>query len=122
VPHAKLLRKERAVNPDERLLCRVDAVPPGRLVQVNAASGEAWCVARDGDEWFACQASCPHQGVPLCEAHLEGGVLTCLEHLWQWDLRRGGVPLGRAEQPLRVIPLQRVGDDLLLVQPKVVTA
>jgi nitrite reductase/ring-hydroxylating ferredoxin subunit len=51
---------------------------------------------------YACQATCPHKGLPLCDAHFDGGVLTCLEHLWQWDLREGGAPRGPARAPLTV--------------------
>jgi toluene monooxygenase system ferredoxin subunit len=49
---------------------------------------------------FACQASCPYKGLPLCDAHFDGNVLTCLEHLWQWDLRDSGAPRGHAHVPL----------------------
>jgi toluene monooxygenase system ferredoxin subunit len=43
------------------------------------------------------QAICPHQEVALCEGLFDGTVLTCHQHLWQWDIR-SGAPMGIAER------------------------
>jgi toluene monooxygenase system ferredoxin subunit len=32
---------------------------------------------------------CAHQGVPLSLGRLEGGVLTCSAHAWQYDVASG---------------------------------
>src|SRR5688572_32715694 len=40
-------------------------------------------IANSGDEYFAVQATCPHQDVPLCEGIYDGSVLVCHQHLWQ---------------------------------------
>lgn len=37
----------------------------------------------------AYQAECPHESVQLMEGVFDGEVLTCLEHLWQFDARTG---------------------------------
>ena len=97
-------------------LCRVDELPsPDRLAKVVAADGTAWCVVGDGDGWLATQASCPHRGRDLSVCGIvEDGVLTCLGHLWQWNLREGGAALGAAERPLRVVRLALRGDALHL--------
>ena len=52
-----------------------------------------------GTEFFACQAACPHTDVPLADGIHDGKVLTCLEHMWQFDLRTGAA-LGDAEAPV----------------------
>ena len=96
----------------DTFVCRIGEVPAGGLLEVTVAGGEPLCVARDGDQWWACQGRCPHQGQPLCNAHLEGGVLTCLEHLWQWDLRAGGMAIGLAEEGLKMVAITRLGDEL----------
>jgi nitrite reductase/ring-hydroxylating ferredoxin subunit len=95
-------------------LCRVDTLAHSdRPMKVVAADRTPWCVLRDGDQWMAIEASCPHRGrdMSVCGV-LEDGVLTCLGHLWQWNLRDGGSPLGMAERPLRVVRLVRHGDAL----------
>ena len=35
----------------------------------------------------------------MCEGLYDGNVLTCHQHLWQWDIKTGA-PLGLAEAPL----------------------
>jgi nitrite reductase/ring-hydroxylating ferredoxin subunit len=43
-----------------------------------------------GDQVFACNNRCPHEGYPLCEGHLAAdGVLTCQWHNWKFDLASG---------------------------------
>lgn len=37
----------------------------------------------------AYQAECPHQSIPLAEGIFDGEVLTCNEHLWQFDALTG---------------------------------
>ena len=58
----------------------------------------------------AYEDRCAHQGVPLSEGRLEGGVLTCRAHEWQYDAATGqGLnPCGVA---LRSFPVEvRDGD------------
>lgn len=38
---------------------------------------------------FALSHICPHQGGPLAEGGVEGGVVTCPWHGWQFDVRTG---------------------------------
>ncbi len=99
--------------------------PPGAWRRIGAISdvpaagvrsflvdGIGVLVVRVGDEWLAVQALCPHEGVPLDLGAVEGERLTCLEHMWQFDLR-SGVPLGEeATEGLRTFPVRSEGDDL----------
>jgi toluene monooxygenase system ferredoxin subunit len=48
----------------------------------------------------AFQALCPHETIPLEQGIHDGAVLTCLEHMWQFDIRTGA-PLGEALEGLR---------------------
>lgn len=53
----------------------------------------------------AYEGLCPHQSVRLVEGELEGCVLTCSAHHWQFDLRTGaGVNPARAR--LRSLPVR----------------
>ena len=75
-------------------VCRADEVPDGGLKQFTV-DGTSVVVARAGSEVFACQAVCPHEAVSLEEGVHDGATLTCLEHMWQFDLRTGA-PMGDA--------------------------
>ena len=92
-------------------LCRPEEVPANGLKEVAVDGGPAIVVANAGEEFFACQAACPHTDVPLADGIHDGSVLTCLEHLWQFDLRTGA-PMGDAEGPVRVYPLKRENGEL----------
>ena len=42
-----------------------------------------------GGQIQAYDGVCPHQSQSLVEGELEGGVLTCRAHEWQFDVRTG---------------------------------
>lgn len=96
------------------LICGISDVPVNGLKQFEIVAGEKICVANAGDRFFACQAYCPHEGVALCNGVFDGETLTCLEHLWQWNLREGGGPLGLAEVALKMYDLEIVEDSVCL--------
>jgi toluene monooxygenase system ferredoxin subunit len=94
-------------------ICKRNDVPSDGLKEFRLKDETRICVANAGGTLYACQAACPHQAVALCEGMLDGTILTCLEHLWQWDLRSGEAH-GLAEEPLAVFALEIVGDDVYL--------
>ena len=87
------------------LLCKVSDLRIGGLKQVETGDGRTLCVIHAESGFFACRPYCPHQGVALCEGSVDGTTLTCLDHLWQWDLRTGEM-LGLSEEPLDVYPVE----------------
>ena len=90
-------------------ICKTADVPANSIKQFGNI-----CVVNAGDRFFACQASCPHEGVALCEGVFDGEVLTCLEHLWQWSLRDNGEPRGLAEKALEMHEVEVEGDSVFL--------
>ncbi len=52
-------------------------------------------VFRSGNEIYACNNRCPHEGYPLAEGTLSDGcVLTCNWHNWKFDLSSGETLIG----------------------------
>jgi nitrite reductase/ring-hydroxylating ferredoxin subunit len=47
---------------------------------------------RVGDAVYAIENACPHAGFPLAEGELEGAVVICCAHGWEFDLATGGSP------------------------------
>ncbi|MGD9526561.1 Rieske 2Fe-2S domain-containing protein [Pseudonocardia sp.] len=87
----------------------LDDLWEGDLLEV-AAGGERVLLAHlPGGELRAYQARCPHQEFSLADGDLDGTVLTCAAHLWEFDLHTGeGVnPPGCA---LYRFPVRRDGD------------
>jgi toluene monooxygenase system ferredoxin subunit len=86
------------------------------MAAFDAGEGLKVLIASSGDEYFACQATCPHQDVSLAEGLYDGSVLTCHQHLWQWDIRSGS-PLGLAEMPLDCFKVEVDNDSIYIDTP-----
>jgi toluene monooxygenase system ferredoxin subunit len=98
-------------------VCRADEVPANGLKEVSVAGGPPCVIANAGGEFFACQAACPHTDVPLADGIHDGAILTCLEHMWQFDLRTGAAR-GDAELPLTTYRVKQDSGDLYVwVEP-----
>jgi len=91
-------------------VCRVDEVAANGMKQFTVEDTDI-VVVHAGEEMFAFQALCPHEAVSLAEGIHDGCVLTCLEHMWQFDLRTGA-PMGDAEAGLTGYPLRREGEEV----------
>lgn len=65
------------------------------------------------DGIFALDGMCPHQGGPLGQGHLEGRVVTCPWHGWQFDTATGQHQANPSLRHPR-IPVRVEGDDVFL--------
>lgn len=64
------------------------ALPPGQAALVTV-DGEDVAIFRRGEEIFAIGNQCPHQGGSLGDGLVEGDIVTCPVHGWEFDLRSG---------------------------------
>lgn len=63
--------------------------------------------------FYALDGVCPHQGGPLGKGRLEGCVVTCSWHGWQFDVRTGADQLNsNIKQP--VFDVRVEGEQVLL--------
>lgn len=99
-----------------KFVCRRADVPANGMTAFDAGGGLKVLIASSGGEYFACQATCPHQDVSLAEGLFDGTVLTCHQHLWQWDIRSGS-PLGLAELPLDCFKVEVDNDSIYIDTP-----
>ena len=97
-----------------RRVTAADAVPSQGMKAFLVDGVGVLIVHTGGDEYVAVQTQCPHEMVPLEEGLVQGTTLTCLEHMWQFDLR-SGAPLGEAEEGLRRYPLKNEGGALYVM-------
>ena len=63
-------------------------LPPGELLEI-VRGNDLYAVCNVDGEVRAMAGVCPHHGGPLGQGALEGGVVTCPWHAWQFDSRTG---------------------------------
>ena len=94
----------------------LDALPPGEPVLRKEPGGRRFVCVRAGDQVHALDDRCPHQGYPLSQGDLRGGVLTCAWHNWKFEIATGACSFGG--EPVRRYPTRiedgRVKLDLAL--------
>jgi len=63
-------------------------LPPGAATVVSV-DGERIALFNLGGEIVALGNVCPHEGEPLGEGTVEGDIVICPGHGWEFDLRSG---------------------------------
>lgn len=63
-------------------------VDPGMGV-VSEIEGKSVAIFNVDGSFYAINNICPHKGGPLGEGELEGCVVTCPWHAWQFDVTTG---------------------------------
>jgi nitrite reductase (NADH) small subunit len=76
-------------------VAKVADVAPGSIQQAEAG-GRTIALSNVGGRFHAIDGTCLHRGGPLGEGTLEGTVVTCPWHGWQFDVITGKNPLNPA--------------------------
>ena len=84
--------------------------PRGRTV-VDTATGAIAVFLVEGRPHAVANA-CPHEGNPLVEGEVAGDVLTCVFHLWRFDLETGACLFG--DEPVRRFDARLDGDEIVV--------
>ncbi|HYL61491.1 MAG TPA: Rieske 2Fe-2S domain-containing protein [Candidatus Methylomirabilis sp.] len=63
-------------------------IPPGQIREIRV-NGTSVAVANVDGKFFAINSVCLHHGGPLGEGELEGKMVTCPWHGWQYDVTTG---------------------------------
>lgn len=66
----------------------VAAVTSGKGV-LASVDGRDVAIFRRGEELLAIGNDCPHQGGSLCDGWVEGDIVVCPLHGWEFDMRTG---------------------------------
>lgn len=84
-----------------------DALEQGRIIEI-IIGGTAIAVANVGGTYYAISNACAHADGPLGEGSLDGHLVTCPYHGWQFDVRDGGCKT-HAHAKVATYPVQVVG-------------
>ncbi len=92
---------------------RLKATGTGKLVQVN---GMEIAVFNAGGQFYATSPGCPHEDGPLADGTLDGDVVVCPWHGFDFDLKTGGCLV---DPDLRVAtyPVKVEGGNVLVETP-----
>ena len=91
---------------------RVSGLPPGSALAVYAG-GHDIAVFNVGGEILAIANECPHAAGSLGDGTLEGEIVTCPQHGWEFDVRSGACMTVPGESVARY-PVRTDGDRILV--------
>jgi len=67
---------------------RIDELPPGTIRELQI-EGKAVALANVAGKFYAINNTCLHRAGPLGQGALEGKIVTCPWHGWQYDVTNG---------------------------------
>jgi 3-phenylpropionate/trans-cinnamate dioxygenase ferredoxin subunit len=91
----------------------LDELPPGGRKSL-VFDDRAVLLLRVGDEFFAVEDVCSHDGQPLTDGPLEGTAIECPRHGARFDVRTGRPLCMPAVEPIATYEVKVVGNDILL--------
>ncbi len=96
-------------------IASVRDISPGTGVEL-ATEGRVIALYHVDGEFFAMDGICPHAGGPLGHGQLEGCVVTCPWHGWQFDVTTGQHCLTKNIVHTR-FPVEVQGDNIFVELP-----
>jgi pyruvate oxidase len=95
---------------------RLDAVPDEGRVQTSTVDGRSIALTRCSGRVGALDNHCPHQGGPLGEGSIEGGLLRCPWHGYDYDPLTGRPP-GSFSDAVPAYPVDERDDGVYVYLP-----
>jgi nitrite reductase (NADH) small subunit len=90
-------------------------LPAGAALEVEH-EGRVYALYNIDGVVSAIDGICPHQGGPLADGQVDGNIVTCPWHGWQFDIRTGSTPLGpKIKQAVYEVKIE--GEDVLVTVP-----
>jgi len=87
-------------------------IVPGSVHEVQIG-GKPVAVANVGGKYYAISGTCLHRGGPLGQGSMDGTVLMCPWHGWQFDVTTGKVS-GNPTVGVDCYPVEVRGDELFV--------
>jgi nitrite reductase (NADH) small subunit/3-phenylpropionate/trans-cinnamate dioxygenase ferredoxin subunit len=86
------------------------------LGQAFAVGGRMVAVFKRGDQFFAIDDFCPHQGASLAGGYVEDDTVTCPWHAWRFCIR-DGTWLDNKRVKVDAFEVRVVGEDVQVRVP-----
>jgi toluene monooxygenase system ferredoxin subunit len=108
---------ELGSTPDWKTVATVDELWEGDIGEFYADDLPILLVHLRSGELRAFAGNCPHAGFPLVDGDLDGTVLTCSAHSWEFDLDTGA-GLNPDNCKLQSYRVRRDGDRIVVAIPQ----
>ncbi len=93
-------------------ICKKSDILPGEQ-KVFEVDGLEVAIFSIGDQYYAMQDACLHQGGPLGKGMVTGTIVECPWHQWEYDVRDGKC-LTTEGLTARTYQIKLEGDDLYI--------
>ena|ERR1700678_3839770 len=93
-------------------LASLNEVPPGTLIEI-IQDDNVYALCNVKGELRALSGVCPHNGGPLGQGALDGSIVTCPWHAWEFDSATGACAFSD-DIRVAVYPVRVEGDEILV--------
>ena len=93
-------------------VAKATGVPPG-TTRVVVVQGFPVALFNVGGRFYATSNVCLHRGGPVGEGQLDGTIVTCPMHGWEYDVRTGENTINPSAR-LKTYEVRLEGDDVLV--------
>jgi nitrite reductase (NADH) small subunit len=93
-------------------VAKTSEVPPGSA-RVVVVQGHPVALFNVDGRFYAVSNVCLHRGGPVGEGDLDGTIVTCPMHGWEYDVRTGANTINPAAR-LRTYEVRLEGEDVLV--------
>jgi nitrite reductase (NADH) small subunit len=97
-------------------IASLDEVPTGTLIEI-IHDGKMYALCNAGGEIRAISGVCPHHGGPLGQGALDGHLVTCPWHAWQFDSATGACTFN-SELRVPAYPVRVEENEILMDLPR----
>lgn len=99
-------------------LCARTDIPEGEMIETSVpGTDNSLLLVSTKGAIRAFQNKCPHMDIPLCQGAFDGEVITCTEHLWQFDAQTGA-GIEPEDAKLQQYPVSVIGDEVFVELPE----
>lgn len=90
---------------------RLSEIPPGRAKAIDLDKFKVAVFNVEG-KFYAIKDACPHAEYPLVKGTLQGEVVQCANHNWQFNVRTGQCVRGEPDTVVRRFAVELRGDEI----------
>jgi len=89
----------------------ISQLPPGQMLELEISDEERVVVCNVDGKLYAMDGVCPHRNGPLAQGALQGTMVVCPWHAWEFDCISGEHDYN-PDLKLKLFPVELQGDEI----------